>query len=402
MRLLPLITITLIYFIVLTTFNYCFISLITNKSFGHQYYLILIYFISESLSVICYLIPKKKEEIAIDDQLGPLSDQNLNSTTTDIRQNSFQNMNTTTNNFTINNSNNNSTMNYSESIVSVRPFVGMKCISFIIPSLMDFLSKLFLFNGIKYLGKDNIFRCVLELIIVIIGGKLMYKFSTKFYTLLGPLIILFTLIISFLYFQITERLSDLFTNQDEIIGVILCVLGEIFECSQFLIQALFFKTGEPYFYRTVTFEAAYGIIFSCILLLITMIKTCPFNNLNNSSNLCNGDSLENNFDEFFSDIKKNHIIFTFYYLSSIFVSFIGVFITKYVSLIYRVAIDSCKIFFFIFIRMIIGRNELSFIDIILGIVLFIGLCCGLIFSVILENQKIKAINSVNLEKSTVI
>ena len=194
MRIFPLIIIPLIYLIVVTIFNYCFISLITNKTFGHHYYLILIYFILESLSVICFLIPKKKEEIIIDNQLGPLSTHNLNSTmttTTEIRQNSFQNSNTNDNLSAMNNSNNNSTLNYSESEVSVRPFVGMKCISFIIPSLLDFLSKIFIFNGIKYLEKDNIFRCILELIIGIIGGKLMNKLTTKFYTLLGPLIILY-------------------------------------------------------------------------------------------------------------------------------------------------------------------------------------------------------------------
>ena len=322
-------------------------------------------------------------------------------TTTEIRQSSFQNI--TTNNISaINNSNNNSTLNYSDSIVSVRPFVGMKSISFIIPSLLDFLSKIFIFNGIKYLEKDNIFRCILELIIGIIGGKSMYKSTTKFYTLLGPLIILLTLLISFFYFQISENISNLFFKKQEVIGVIFCIVGEILECSQFLLQALFFKTGEPLFYRTITFEGVYGIIISSIILLITIIYSCPFDSLNTSYNFCNGDSLENGFDEFFSDIKNNHICFTFYCLSCIFISFIGVFITKYVSVIYRIGIDSCKIFFFIFIQMIIGRNELTLIDIILGIILIIGLFCGLIFCVTLENKKNNAIASINLEKSTVI
>ena len=53
-------------------------------------------------------------------------------------------------------------------------------------------------------------------------------------------------------------------------------------------------------------------------------------------------------------------------------------------------------------QMIINRNELSLVDIILGIILIIGLFCGLIFCVILEKQKINAIASINLDKSTVL
>ena len=405
MRVFPLIIITFLYLIIVSIFNYSSYSLLTSSSFGHQYYLIIIYFLSETLAVVCFFIPKK-DEIFIDDQLGPLT-TNLNATfasTSEIPQNTNPN-NSITNVTGINNSNNynnNTTINYTETIESVRPFVGMKWISFIIPSLIDFISKLCLFNGIKYMKKDLIFRCIIEIIIGMIASKLIYNYPIKCYALFSSFIILCILVMSFIYFQISRYMPSLFSDKEELTGIIFIIIGEILESSQFVIQALFFQTGEPFFYRTLSYEGVYGSILSIFTLFITMLCSCPYNNDNNLDSFCNGDSLEKGMGNFFSDIAKNYKWFIFYFFSCIFNSFIGVFITKHISLIYRMTIESCKIFFYIFMEMFITENYVRIYDKILCIILIFGVFCGLVLCIIIENYKNSLISSINLDKTTII
>ena len=404
MRVFPLIIITFLYLIIISIFNYSSYSLLISPSFGHQYYLILIYFLSESLAVICFLFPKK-DEIFIDDRLGPLT-TNLNATfvsTSELPQNNNLNLSSSINATGINNSNNyNTNFNYTETIESVRPFVGMKWISFTIPSLIDFISKICLFNGIKYMKKDLIFRCIIEILIGMIASKLIYNYSIKCYSLFGSFIIFLILLMSFIYFQVSEKIPSLFSNGEEFTGIILIIIGQILESSQFIIQTLFFQTGEPFFYRTLSYEGAYGSILSIFTLFITILFSCPYDSDGYFYSFCNGDSLEKGIGDFLSDISKNYKWFIFYFFSCIFNSFIGVFITKYISLIYRMTIGSCKIFFYMFMEIFVYEYNIRTSDKILCIILILGVFCGLLLCIIIENYKNSVITSINLDKSTII
>ena len=404
MKVLPLVIITSLYLIVISIFNYSSYSLLTSSSFGHQYYLILIYFLTESLAVICYLFPKK-DEIFIDDRLGPLT-TNLNATfqtTSEIAQNTNPNSNSISNVNEMNYSNNyNTTINYTETMDSNKPFVGMKWVSFIIPSFIDFISKVCLFNSIKYMKKDLIFRCIVEIIIGMIASKLIYNYSIKCYALFGSFIMLLILFMGFIYFQLSESVPKLFSGKEELVGVIFNIIGEILSSSQFVIQALFFQTGEPFFYRSLSYEGAYGSILSILTLFITMLCSCPVNNNDNLDTFCNEDSLEKGVGDFFSDIAKNYKWFLLYFFSCIFNSFIGVFITKYISLIYRMTIESCKIFFYMFMEIYISENNVRTNDKILCIILIFGVICGLVLCTIIENYKNNFIASINLDKSTIV
>ena len=55
-------------------------------------------------------------------------------------------------------------MNISSTYIStMQPFIGMKWPNFIFPAIFDFLSKFFIFNGLKNLESDIIFRAIHEI-----------------------------------------------------------------------------------------------------------------------------------------------------------------------------------------------------------------------------------------------
>ena len=186
MKILPLIIITTIYLIVLCLYNYSLYKLLTNKNFGHQYYLILIYFICECFSIIYYFIPRKGEIIIGD--INPYiltTELTASLSISDISNNNISNIyNYSNSNIsnTRNNSdnscvsdNNLSNLNSEDSNISKIPFVGIKCVSFILSSFLDFLSKLFIYHGIKYMNQDSILRCVFEILIISCGSKIILK-----------------------------------------------------------------------------------------------------------------------------------------------------------------------------------------------------------------------------------
>ena len=374
MKILPLIIITTIYLIVLSLYNYSLYKLLTNKNFGHQYYLILIYFICECFSIIYYFIPRKGEiiigdinpyilttELTASLSISDISNNNLsniynysNSNISNIRNNS-ENSCVSDNNL--------SNLNSEDSYISKIPFVGIKCVSFILSSFLDFLSKLFIYNGIKYMNQDSILRCVFEMLIISCGSKLILKLKIGFYSLSGIIIIFLYLIISFC----TQK------TKENVIGILLFLEGGLANSIQYLIQAKFFLKGEQYIYRIITWEGLYGTLFSLFTLIISLIVSCPFeqnkNNIidnknNNFDNyyydffsFCNGNNLENNINSFCKDITNNLGWFILYFFSCMFYSFIGIFIIKYINIIYRVSLDTFRMLFFIIILLIKINDE---------------------------------------------
>ena len=136
---------------------------------------------------------------------------------------------------------------------------------------------------------------------------------------------------------------------------------------QYLIQAKFFLKGEQYIFRIITWEGLYGTLFSLFTLIISLIVSCPFeqnknniidNNKNNNFDnydffsFCNGNNFENNINSFCKDINNNLGWFILYFFSCMFYSFIGIFIIKYINVIYRISLDTFRMLFFIIILMI--------------------------------------------------
>lgn len=375
MKIFPLIIITTIYLIELCLYNYSLYKLLTNKNFGHQYYLILIYFLCECFSIIYYFIPRKGEiiigdinpyilttELTASLSISDISNNNLsniynysNSNISNIRNNSDNSCVS---------DNNISNLNSEDSNISKIPFVGIKCVSFILSSFLDFLSKLFIYNGIKYMNQDSILRCVFEILIISCGSKIILKLKIGFYSIIGLIIIILYLFMSF------------FTNKtkENVIGILLFLEGGFTNSIQYLIQARFFLKGEQYIYRIIAWEGLYGTLFSLFILVLSLIISCPFEqNKNNNKvdnknknfdnyyydffSFCNGNTLENNLISFFNDINNNLGWFILYFFSCMFYSFIGIFIIKYINAIYRVSLDTFRMLFFIIILLIKAKDE---------------------------------------------
>ena len=150
MKINTLIIITVIYLILSILFNYSIFQLLIVNESNDQYFLIFIYFLSEVFAFLFFFLPKSKDKI-ISYTLGPIiiSDESMNITNTSISDN-----NITTNNIT-------TSFNATDSQIStMQPFVGMKWISFLLPSIFDFLSKFCIFNGLKMIGNEIILRSI--------------------------------------------------------------------------------------------------------------------------------------------------------------------------------------------------------------------------------------------------
>ena len=359
MKILPLIIITISFLIILTLYNFCLYKLLTNEDFGHQYYLILIYFICELFSFFFYFVSKKKDIIIGD--INPYiitTELNVSFPISDISNNtsniSISNYRNNSENSSITMTSNNMSLNTSNaSRVSTIPFVGIKCISFILSGFLDFLSKIFIYNAIKYMYQDSIFRNIIEIIIITSGNLIILKIkNSTYYSIIGVIIIILYLLI----FIITRQLKV------DITGILLLVEGGVINSIQYIIQTKFFMKGEQFAFRVVSWEGIYGTIFSVLTLVIASFISCPFEQDKNIDNnyfdfyyFCNGNKLEGNILVFFSDIKNNLGWFIFYILSCILYSFLGVIIIRYINAVYRVSLESFRMLFFIIIMLIVNK-----------------------------------------------
>ena len=346
--------ITVIYLVVLTLYNYSLYNLLTNENFGHQYYLILIYFLCELFSFFDIFISKKREIIIGDinpyivtTELGyslSISDISNNNISNIGYSSSISNIRNNSDNSSISITSNNLSSNGSiDSSISKIPFIGIKCVSFILSGFIDFLSKLFIYNGIKYMYQDSILRCLVELLIVSLGSLFLLKLKNYYYTIIGLSIIVLYLLLFIIFHKAKENGT----------GTLLLLEGGLSNSILYLIQSKFFFKGEHYIYRIVSWEGFYGSIFSLLILILASIISCPFEKSDYTKNdfdfysLCNGNKLENDFLSFASGIKSNIGWFIAYLFSCIFYSYLGVFITRYINVIYRVSLDSFRMLFFI-------------------------------------------------------
>ena len=269
-----MILMTIIYLSLSIIFNYGLFRLLIIDEFKNQYFLIFIYFLSEIISFVFFIFPKSKDKI-ITNALGPII---INEGSFDISiisaidNNLSNNLTANSLNVTDNNLTNNITasLNATETRMSSlqqQPFVGMKIISFVIPSIFDFFSKFLIFNGIKIIGNEIIFRSIIQLLMILCLSFFLLKSKYINFSIKGVYVILGGLFFSFIYFQITKKLK-LYFNYDShgILGVILCFFGEIFASFQIFFQKKYFNIGEKYCHREIAWEGLFGFIISFIFL----------------------------------------------------------------------------------------------------------------------------------------
>lgn len=380
---LSLSLISFIYLLLSTLFNFIVYQLIIKNHFPQRYFLIVIYFLGELFSFISFFMHKSKPNF-LDVRVGPII--NNEERITSISENKLSFTENTTYNYS-------TSVNLSETEISTttEPFVGMKCISFLLPGLFDFLSKFLIFNGLFLLDSELILRSIIEIILALLIGKIVLKYSFDKLSIIGSFIIFLGLLISFIYYQIKKTIPGLYYSNSSTIGVVFCIFGEIFGMIQYLFQSKYFKTGEKYFFREVAWEGFFGFIISIILFLLSLVYTCPKSDENSNNKYSHRNVIcsysENPFSDLIEEINNNIIWNILFLLVSMFFSIFGVILIRYNSIIYRSAIDVCKIPFLSFIQIIIYYKGKSVVDFFICITFLFVVILGVIITTIIKIYK---------------
>ena len=389
-----LILITIIYIVLSVLFNYSLFQLLIIKEFNNQYFLIFIYFFSEILIFIFFLFPKSKEKI-ISHTLGPII---INDGSMDISM-----ISATDNNMT-NNLTTSINATYRMSSTHQQPFIGMKFISFIIPSIFDFLSKIFIFNGLKILGNEIILRSIIQLIFVLIISKFILKSKYNNFNIIGIFVILLGLIASCICCRIFHILKLYFEiDLHGILGMILCLIGEIFSSIHIFFQMKYFKIGEKFCYREIAWEGFFGLIISFIFFELSLFIPCPQENNNEIKNeffFCYNDSSLTPFKFLLNNLKNNITWNIIYFIMGIFYNLVGAVLAKYIGEVFRVGVDAGRISIILYLILFIHTKDISLLSVILSGIFLVIIIFGIILCIILRNQKDITFDAIPLDKSS--
>ena len=373
---ISLLLLSFIYLFLSCIFNYSLYSL-SKENYNHQYYMITIYFLGEIASFILFLLPLNKE-FFLDYKLGPiiLSPTNSNNNISSSMSEDDGGVDSLTDG----DSENNSTLEYEKSFNIEQPFIGLKSISYLIPGLLDFCSKLLIINGIHILTTDTIFRPVFCLLFTILFSKIILKINIDKYTKGGFILIIITLIVTGIFYQCLGSIKDLYLESNIILGLSLLLGGELLSTFQYILQAKYFMIGDIYFFKLVAFEGLFGFALSIILLLFAINYNCPFDSNSIYENIfCNGKKIESDLFTTLNEIQNNNKIKwgICYFFSPFFYSLFGALFIKYNGIMSRVAINCCGISFWIFVLVILKDNSLNLISYIICIICIISIIGGM-------------------------
>lgn len=380
MRINILILITSLYFCLSLLFNYSLYPLLITNEYSNQYFLIFVYFLSELFSFL-FLIYTKKHEKKIITTFGSALrvDESIN----------FSNLSETYNNLT-------TSINISDTAVSsMQPFIGMKWPSFIFPAILDFLYKFFLFNGLKIIGNDIILRAIIELMIVFFFSKIMLQSKYNRFNIIGVIIIFLGLIVICFYCQISKNIKLYFQyNNNSAIGMLLCLIGEIFGAIQIFLQIKYIRIGERHSCREISWEGVFGLIISFIFFIISISFPSYETNYKESQVLekkfwyCLKDSTYSSISNLFNIIKDNIVWYIVYFLVCCFYNLIGIIISKYIGELYRTAINVGRLSILIFLILFIHNDDnIGALNCVFCIIFFICVLVGILLSIILRKQK---------------
>lgn len=362
--------------------------IITNEN-TNQYFLIFTYFLSELISFALLKISRKKE-VKITSILGPVTslEEPMN----------FSTFSESNNNLTM-------SMNISATYIStLQPFIGMKWPSFLFPALFDFLSKFFIFHGLKILENDIIFRAIVELLIVFLLSKIKLQSKYNKFSLVGVIMNFSSLIFVCFYFQISKDLK-LYIKYDnfDIIGTLLCIVGEIFSAIQIFCQVKYIRIGEKECCRDIAWEGVFGAIISFIIFLFSLLVPCYETEYNDDDIFkkkfwyCCKDNTHSSMMNLIINIRDNIAWYLIFFLVNIFNNLIGIVLTKYISEVYKASVNTGRISV-IMILVLSYHNDgnLSVANCIIICLFCAIILIGLSLSIFLRNERdIRFADSVN-------
>ena len=380
MRRNALIFLTIIYFVLSLLFNYSLYPLLMTNKYNDQYFLIFIYFLSEIFSFLFLIIAKKKEK-KLTVVFGPILgvEESIN----------FSSLSETYNNIT-------TSVNISDTIVSsMQPFIGMKWPSFFFPALFDFLSKFFIFNGLKILESDIILRAIVELISVFSFSKILLHSTYNRFSVVGSIIIFISLIIICFYCQISKDIKLYFEyNNYSTVGMLLCIIGEIFSAIQIFFQVKYIRIGEKHCCREIAWEGVFGLIIGYVIFQFSLLFPSYETDYSENEKLsekfwyCLKDDSYSAIPNLFNNIRENFIWYFAYFLSSLFYNLIGTLISKYISEFYRSTINVGRLAIIMFLVLFIHNdNHIGALNCVICVFFLIFIFIGLLLAIILRQQK---------------
>ena len=247
---------------------------------------------------------------------------------------------------------------------------------FFLPGVFDIISKFFMFNGLIILKNDIPLRAIMELVSALILSRTYYPIDL--YSQIGIGVILLTILLSSIYYQLSYSNDNINYEENRTIGVILCLVGGMCSSFQFVHQEKHYRNGEDLFYREVAWEGLAGFILSFVLFLLSFFISCPFENI---GIFCNNGQSITTYSEFMSNCSTNAVfLFCCYFIPCIIFPLIGNYLTLNVNFVYRSAIDSCRVALMFLIRIFTGDT----IDAFLCPLFIIGVLAGMILCIIEE------------------
>jgi len=380
MRKNTLILITVVYFSLSLLFNYSLYPLLITNEYSDQYFLIFIYFLSEIFSFF-FLIFSKKNEKKLVSTFGPVLgvEESVN----------FSTLSETYNNMT-------TSINISDTIISaMQPFIGMKWPSFFFPALFDFLSKFFIFNGLKILENDIILRAIVELLLVFSFSKILLQSTYNRFSLVGSIIIFLGLIFICFYCQISKNIKLYFEyNNYSTIGMLLCIVGEIFASIQIFFQVKYIRIGEKHSCREIAWEGVFGLIISYFFFQFSLWFPMYASNYSENEKLskkfwyCLKDERYSAIPYLFTNIKNNIIWYFIFFLVCILYNLTGTIISKYIGEVYRSSINVGRFALIIFLVLFIHNGDnIGVLNCIISVIFSLSIFIGLFLAIILRKQK---------------
>ena len=338
-----LIIITLIYFSISLLYNYSLYPLIITNENSNQYFLIFLYFLSELVSFAFRKYAKKNEEKIVS-TLGPIIfiEEPM----------SYSTLSESNNNLT-------TSMNISATYIStMQPFIGMKWPSFIFPAIFDFLSKFFIFHGLKILESDIIFRAIIELIIVFIFSKLMLQSKYNNFSIVGVIINFCSLVFVHIFFQIK-----------------------------------YIRIGEKNCSREIAWEGVFGSIISFFVFLFSLLFPSYEKDYSKDEDAkkkfwyCIKDNNYNSFEYLF--INNTIIIwYILFFLVNILNNLMGITLAKYIGEVYKASVNTGRIsLMMILVLSLHNDDNFGVGNCIISSLFCIIIFIGLILSIFLRNER---------------
>ena len=297
---------------------------------NNQFILLSIYFLCEILSLLLFLCTCKHS--SIDDSFSDLSSLDQNSSIdNNIHKDKASEIDLFGNTTTMMNQ-------------TTKPFVGVKYISFIFPSICDIISKTLIFNGIILFTSFTFLQPLLGIIIsVCVSAYTCNKNDLKLYktfyqTLVGAIISTIGLIVMIITYHIKEK-----ATQFSIVPFILIQLGELVKIAQYYIQNNYTSNDiGTKGYKEIAFEGIFGTIVTVLIAFIMHFLKCDYF-FQKENPICNGDTLESIslFIQEINVLSSKGIFTLIYILSCVIYNLLGVYTLQQSNVINRQVIDTC-------------------------------------------------------------